>query len=352
MDLRKRLQVAVMLLVLVTAFSVAGYLLLGGSSVTLMQALYMAVITLAGVGYGEIIDTSQNPALRIFNMFVVLFGVTITVYVFSVVTAFLVEGEITNIFWRRKMQKRISELKDHYIICGLGDTGRFAVEELQKTGMPFVVIEGSEEVIKRFREHRGDVANDMLFLVGDATDEEIMDQAGMDRAKCVIAALSSDKDNLVITVMVRQRSDEIRMVARYTDPKFSERMVKAGANSTVSPNRIGGLRLASEALRPHVVGFLDLMLREQSRTLRIEDIEIATASPWAGLSLGELQLHRKYNLLLMAVKNVFGDQQFLANPPDNIKLSAGSVLIAMGDINDIRRARHDATPAHRSAVTS
>jgi voltage-gated potassium channel len=341
MDLRRRLLYALVALLAITSLSVVGYRLIGGESVSLLQAVYMAVITLAGVGYGEIVDTTHNPALRVFNMFVVLFGVTITVYVFSVVTAFLVEGEITNIFWRRKMQKRISELKDHYIVCGLGDTGRFAVEELQKTGTEFVVIEGNTEVIKKFREHHGGAADHVLTLVGDATDEEIVDQAGIDRARGLIAALSSDKDNLVIIVMARQRRDDLRIVARYTDPKFSDRMMKAGANSTVSPNRIGGLRLASEALRPHVVSFLDLMLREQSRTLRIEDIEVAAGSPWAGQTIGELKMHQRFNLLVMAVKNIFGDNQFIANPAETLRLSPGSVVIAMGDVNDIRRARQD-----------
>ncbi|MBI2677355.1 MAG: potassium channel protein [Candidatus Koribacter versatilis] len=352
MDLRRRLQYAVVALLTITAFSVAGYRLLGGTSVTFLQAVYMAVITLAGVGYGEIIDTSHNPALRIFNMFVVLFGVTITVYVFSVVTAFLVEGEITNIFWRRKMQKKIGELKNHYIICGLGDTGRFAVDELQKTGTDFVVIEGNLEVIKKFREHHTAAGTDNVLIVpGDATDEEVMDQAGMDRARGLIAALSSDKDNLVIIVMARQRRDDIRIVARYTDPKFADRMIKAGANSTVSPNRIGGLRLASEALRPHVVGFLDLMLREQSRTLRIEDLEINAGSPWIGQTIAELKMHQRYNLLVMAVKNVLGDNKFIANPTDNLRLTAGSVLIAMGDVNDIRRARQECE-SHATATTA
>lgn len=352
MDLRRRLQYAVAALLTITVFSVAGYVLLGGSNVTVLQAVYMAVITLAGVGYGEIIDTSHNPALRIFNMFVVLFGVTITVYVFSVVTAFLVEGEITNIFWRRKMQKKIGELKNHYIICGLGNTGRFAVDELQKTGTHFVVIEDNLEVIKRFREHHGENDPDnVLVVAGDATDEEVMDQAGIDRAKGLIAALSSDKDNLVITVMARQRRDDLRIVARYTDPKFADRMTKAGANSTVSPNRIGGLRLASEALRPHVVGFLDLMLREQSRTLRIEDLEINAGSPWIGQTIAELKMHQRYNLLVMAVKNVLGDNKFIANPTDNLRITAGSVLIAMGDVNDIRRARLECE-SHATATTA
>ena len=124
MNIRRRLFYALLALIAMAAFSVTGYQLLGGPGVTFLQSLYMAVITLAGVGYGEIIDTSHNPALRIFNMFVVGLGVTITVYVFSVVTAFLVEGEIRNIFWRRTMQKRIQALKDHFIVCGLGDTGR------------------------------------------------------------------------------------------------------------------------------------------------------------------------------------------------------------------------------------
>ncbi len=350
MELRRRLKYAVLALLAILLFSVAGYRIIGGPNVGFLDAVYMAVITLAGVGYGEIVKTEGHPALRIFNMFVVLFGVTITVYVFSAVTAFLVEGEITNIFWRRKMQKKISELRHHYIVCGLGDTGRFAVEELQKTGTPFVVVEGNQEVIAKFREHHAQAADGILILVGDATDEEILDQAGIERARGLIAALSSDKDNLVITVMARQAREDLRIVARYTDPKFSERMTKAGANSTVSPNRIGGLRLASEALRPHVVGFLDLMLREQSRTLRIEDVEIHSNSPWVGQTLGELKMRARHNLLVMAAKNILGDNAFVANPTDNLRITGGTVLIVMGDVNDIRRAREEAET--HASVTS
>src|SRR5512140_298109 len=153
MDIRRRLTIALLMLVAIVSGAVAGYRLLGGSSVTLLQAVYMAVITLAGVGYGEIVETAHNPALRIFNMFVVLIGVAITVYVFSAVTAFLVEGQIREHFRRRKMQKKINDLKHHYIVCGLGDTGRYAIEELHKTDSSFVVIEAHEESINRFKEH-------------------------------------------------------------------------------------------------------------------------------------------------------------------------------------------------------
>src|SRR5580704_17881609 len=149
MALRKRLLLALALLLGLIVVSTTGYRVIGGPSVTFLQALYMAVITLAGVGYGEIVDTSHNPALRIFNIGIVLFGVAITVYVFSVVAAFLVEVEVTNPFWRRRMQKRISELSNHFVVCGLGDTGRYAVTELQKTSTPSVVIDTSEENLKK-----------------------------------------------------------------------------------------------------------------------------------------------------------------------------------------------------------
>src|SRR5579864_8431763 len=133
MNLRKKVIMALLALLGAFIVSVTGYMWLAPGKVSFLDALYMAVITLAGVGYEEVISTHNAPMLRIFNMFIVIFGVMITVYVFSSVTAFLVEGEITNIFWRRKMLKKIGQLTDHFIVCGLGDTGRHAVEELQKT---------------------------------------------------------------------------------------------------------------------------------------------------------------------------------------------------------------------------
>ncbi len=352
MNLRQRLLFAVLLLVAITAISIAGYRLLGGPSVSFLQALYMAVITLAGVGYGEIIDTSASPALRVFNIFVVLIGVTIMVYVFSVVTAFLVESQIRDIFWRRKMQKRISELKDHYIICGLGDTGRYAVEELETTGSPYVVIESNEEGPAKLRDQ--DAFKNLLYVVGDATDEEVLDCAGLARARCVIVALAGDKDNLVITVMVRQKNPAVRIVARCADVKYSDRMLKAGANVAVSPNQIGGMRMASEALRPNVVNFLDLMLREKSHVLRIEEIPILPDSAWSGVLVEDLKLRARYHLLPLAVKTTGkeDDSRFIVDPTGNLKLQSGMVLIVMGDVSEIQQARQEAHQRHARAASS
>lgn len=346
MNLRRRLFYALAILAAVTGVAVGGYRLLGGPHVKLIDALYMAVITLAGVGYGEFVPTDGHPLLRIFNMFVVLFGVALMGFVYATVTAFFVEGELSNLFWRRKMQKRISELRKHYIVCGLGATGRHAVEELHKTHTPFVVIESSEENVHRMKQHLGEGFADLLYIIGDATDEETLDSANIEHAKGLITAVAEDKDNLVITVVARQKNPHLRIVSRCGDPKFSERILKAGANSTVSPNRIGGLRLASEMLRPHVVSFLDLMLKEHSRTLRVEEVEVGATSPWVGRTMQDLNLRGRFNLLPMAVKTPTPlegrDSTFWVNPPDNMILQGRMVVIVLGDVADMRRARQEA----------
>jgi voltage-gated potassium channel len=342
MNLRRRLAYALLALLAIGGVSVTGYLLLG-KNVTFLQALYMAVITLSGVGYGEVVDTSHNPILRVFNIFIVLFGVGIMVYVLSLATAFLVEGELSNLFWRRKMEKQIAKLTGHHIICGLGDTGRYVAAELEATGTPFVVIESHEDAVQKFR----DTQRDLLYVIGDATDEAVLDYTGVGRAKGLIAGLSTDKDNLVITFLVRQKNPTIRIVARCTDEaRFSDRMLKAGADSTVSPNRIGGLRLASEVLRPHVVEFLDLMLKEQSRAMRVEQIEILKGSGWSGMSLDHLNLKSRHGLVPLAVKQVTvkPGADFVVNPPGEQLLREGTIVIVMGDVDAVKRARDEAQP--------
>ncbi len=337
MALRKKLLFAIGVLFGLIAVSTTGYRLLGGPSVGFLQALYMSVITLSGVGYTEVVDTSHNPAIRIFNIFVILIGVSLTVYVFSVIVALLVEVEASNPFWRRRMQERIAATSGHFIVSGLGDTGRHAIGELHKIGTRYVAVDTSEENIKRLRESHPAITDDLLYVIGDATEEEVLQKAGIDRAKGLIAALPTDKDNLVITVIARQRFPKLRIVARAADERFSERMLRAGANATVSPSQIGGLRMASELIRPHVVNFLDLMLKEQSQTLRVEQLEIA-GPPWAGRPLKDLDLQRNFNLLVLAVKANASDQMRI-NPPDTVMIQPGDVVILLGDVADVQRAR-------------
>jgi voltage-gated potassium channel len=344
MEFRRRLGNALLLLLALVILGITGYMALG-QHVSLLQALYMVVVTVSGTSTGEeIIATAHAPGLRLFNLLIIMFGWAIAAYVLASITSFLVEGELTNFFWRRKMEKRISELKHHYIVCGLGDTGRHAVEELQKTGTPFVAIESREEVVQRLREHESGSYREMLYIIGDATDDVAMEQANIAQAKGLIAALSNEKDNLVITVMVRQKHPHVRIVARCTDPKFAEKLTKAGANSTVSPNMIGGLRMASEVLRPHVVSFLDSMLKHQAQTVRVEEIEVGEGSPWIGKQFGALDLRHTYKLLPMAVREPGHGKSapYHINPADDQELHKGSVLIVIGEVGDIKRAREHA----------
>jgi voltage-gated potassium channel len=277
-------------------------------------------------------------------MGVVLFGVAVTVYVFSVVAAFLVEVELTNPFWRRSMQKRISELRGHYIVCGLGATGRHIAEEMHRTGTHYVVVDLHEDLLKKVGETHPDLFRELLYVIGDATEEETLSRAGIEHAKGLITALPEDKDNLVVTVIAHQAFPNLRIVARAAEQKFADRMVRAGAKATVSPSHIGGLRMASELIRPHVVGFLDLMLKDQSQTLRVEEIEIGASSPWIGSHLSEINIHARHNLLVLAIKHSVESAapKLWVNPPEKLVIQGGTALIVMGDVKDIREASREA----------
>ena len=241
------------------------------------------------------------------------------------------------------MQKRINETSDHFVICGMGDTGRHAAIELHKTRTPYVAVDLSEETLKRMREQQPELFGDMLFVTGDATEEDVLERAGISRARGLLAILPHDKDNLVVTVLAHQRFPKLRLIARASDNRFAERIMKAGANGTVSPSHIGGLRLASEAIRPHAVTFLDAMLKEQNKTLRIEDIVVEPESRWAGKRLTEMNLKGNFNLLVLGLKHPkeSGLPEIVVNPADEATVSRGGAIIAMGEIADIARARSE-----------
>lgn len=251
------------------------------------------------------------------------------------------------------MQKRVDALTGHFIVCGLGDTGRFVVTELQKTRTPCAVIDLSEDNIRKMQELHADALRETLYVIGDATEEDTLEKCGLSRAKGLVAALPHDKDNLVITVLARQRSPRLRIVSRSTDRKFADRIMKAGADATVSPSQIGGLRLASEAIRPHVVAFLDLLLKEQGRTLRVEEVEIQPGSPWAGKRLHEIDLKRRMNLLILGLKHSLdsGLPELIVNPSDHATVTGNGLIIVLGDLHDIDLARREADGRTTEEVT-
>jgi len=334
-SLRRQLIISLLLLVVVVLSAVAVYMWFGGPEVTLLNAIYMAVITITTVGYGEIVDTHSNPYLRLFNIFFILIGIGIMLYVFSVSTAFIVEGELNDFFRRRKMQKLIRDMRDHLIICGAGETGTYLVKELLKTGNIFVVIDHDEERLTRMGQ-----LGEVPVLKGEAGDEEVLNAARIEAARGLASVLPEDKDNLLITVTARQMNPNLRIVARCAEDRMLEKLLRHGANAAISPNMIGGMRLASELIRPSVVSFLDIMLRDQSSTLRVDEIALHAGSSWIGKKLKDMDLHGRYDLLPLAVRKADGEMRF--NPPADMLMASGDVVVVMGDVSNTWKAREAA----------
>ena len=332
MSLRRQLVLSLFLLVVVVLAAVAAYMWFGGPQVTLLDAFYMAVITITTVGYGEVVDTHANPALRLFNIFFILIGIGIMLYVFSASTAFIVEGELNHFFRRRKMEKLIRDMHDHLIICGAGETGTYLVKELLKTGNIFVVIDHDEGRLEKIGQ-----LGVVPVLKGDGADEAVLTEARIQTARGLASVLPEDKDNLLTTVTARHLNPNLRIVARCAEAGMMEKLLRHGANSAISPNMIGGMRLASELIRPGVVNFLDLMLRNQSGTLRVEEIAVADGSAWIGKKLKELDLNGRYDLVALAMRKPDGDMKF--NPHGDTVLTRGNVLVVMGDVANAWKAR-------------
>jgi voltage-gated potassium channel len=230
----------------------------------------MTVISLTTVGFGEVIEVTGNVPAEIFTMLLIIFGMGIILYGISTVTALIIEGELSGILRKKKMFKRISKMKNHYIVCGGGETGRPILEELAKNKEPFVLIEQDEGNIQRCKS-----VADLLYVEGDATDDENLVAAGIENAAGIIITLPSDKDTLYVTMTARMLNKKVRIVSRMINQKLKPKLKMAGANSVVSPNTIGALRMASEMIRPTVVDFLDRMLRSKQGNLRIHQIIVS-----------------------------------------------------------------------------
>ena len=315
----------------VLAGSVGYYTLFGGKP-KFMDCIYMTVISLTTVGFGEVIEITGNVPAQIFTMLLITFGMGIILYGISTITALIIEGELSGILRKKKMLKRISKLKNHYIVCGGGETGRPVIEELAKNKEPFVLIEQNEDNLERCKS-----VTDLLYVEGDATDDENLVAAGIEKAAGIIITLPSDKDSLYVTMAARMLNKKIRIISRMVDQKLLPKLKMAGANSVVSPNTIGALRMASEMIRPTVVDFLDRMLRSKQGNLRIHQIEVRQNSGIAGKNLHESGLKAKFNLLILAVRHDDGEIEF--NPQPSQVLNAGMTLIIMGEVDNIARAK-------------
>lgn len=316
----RRVAVILALSIAVVMIGTVGYRAVTDGEASWLDSLYMTVITVLTIGYGEVIDLSANPAGRVFTMIIAFGGIAVVGYALSSVTAFAVGGEL-RCEWRRwKMQKAIQALSGHYIICGWSAVAEHIAEELRSTGRNYVAVAtraDSPEATEQPDHH--------LRVEGDPCDEDVLRQAGIERAAGIFAVTENDPVNIVICMTARQQNARLRIVSLAADPKNEAKLRKAGADAVVNAVRIGGLRMASEMVRPTAVSFLDIMLRDREKGLRIEEARVGKKA--AGRRVGDLAWSDWPELLLVAVRA--GDE-WKFNPPSDWKLQEGQSLIVMG----------------------
>ncbi|MCB9601904.1 MAG: potassium channel protein [Sandaracinus sp.] len=326
-----RLLSATFILVCVLAAGTTAYHEIGEGRWSLFDCLYMTVITLSTVGFGETLPGMHEiPEARIITMALIVVGSGTLLYFISGLTALLVEGDLQGMLRNRRMMKQIAGMEGHIVVCGAGTTGEHVLRELVDVRVPFVVIERSRARIEVLEE---DLGTTIPFVEGDATDDHSLSAAGIERARGIIAALSDDKDNLFVTISARHLNRGARIVAKAVESSTVPKLRRAGADAVVSTNQIGGLRLVSEMVRPTAVEFLDKMLR-QDHKLRIEDAGIREGSPVVGRTLAEANL-RKSGALVIAIRQPDGTYQY--NPEGREKLVAGSALILLAHPEDMVR---------------
>jgi voltage-gated potassium channel len=278
----------------------------------------MTFITVATIGYGEIIDLSHSPGGRVFTMAIGLVGIGVTAYMISTLTAFILEGDMNQAIRRRKMQKSIAALRRHYIVCGIGRVGTNVAHELDATDRPYVVIEIDKQAIERYLERYPEA----LWTHADSGEDSALTDAGIEHAAGVFAVTGDDSKNLVITLSAKLLNPEARVVARCHEVNYIDKIRKVGADAIVSPDFTGGMRIVSSMVRPQVVDFLDEMLRSDN-ALRVEEVHIPEG--YGAGTIGGLKLNRR-DFILLAVR-AQNDWEF--NPGDDFGIRPGNTLVVM-----------------------
>ena len=317
---------AATLLVVLPIIGTAGYMILEGWS--FIDALYMTVITLTTVGFTEVRDLDTGG--RIFTMLLIVSGVGAILYAFLAVFQFVLEGELGLLLGRQRMKGRIEGLKDHYILCGFGRVGEEVAREFASRDVPFVVVENNPEAIER-AEKRG-----YLLLVGDATTDAVLKEAGVDRARCLLAASDSDAGNTFIVLTAKALNPGLFIVSRAAQPESEPRMQRAGANRVFSPYLIAGRQMAISALQPMVVEFIDTLATGQKGDRVLAEIEVSDGSGLAGQTIHDI-LHACRTVVVLGLQRSAGELE--VGPPGSTVMRAGDRVILMGEEEELEQIR-------------
>ena len=320
-----------LLLVLVMTIGTAGYHFIEGWP--WFDGFYMVVTTLTTIGYQEVHPLSH--AGRVFNVFVILAGVSLLLLGVGALSQALLEFELQTFFGRRRMEREIARLDGHFIICGLGRVGRSVARELARKPVPFVIIENAEAKRERFS------SENWLLLDGDATQEQTLRQARIDRARGLIAATTTDATNLYIVLTARGLNARLKIIARASEDSAEKHLRTAGADSVVSPYSFAGQRIAQSLLRPHVVSFLDTATTHLGMDLEIGEIHITPDSTFAGKTLESSRLRQERGVIVLAIKR---HDAMRFNPAPDERIEPNDCLIAMGEPAQLRQLEQTVSP--------
>jgi voltage-gated potassium channel len=331
----RRMLIALGVILTLVFIGSTGFWLLGQGRWHFFDCVYMTIITLSTVGFGELSHMGDVPGARALTVGLIISGVGALAYVQGNLTALLVEGIIGQALRRNRMRKQIAALSGHIVVAGAGSTGKHVIEELIATRTPFVVIDRNEQQLQRLSDEL--MEGRMLHVHGDATEDHILIAASVKTAHGVVAALTHDKDNLFVTLSARSLNAQARIVSKVVQDDASPKMLRAGATAVVNPTQIGGRRMASEIIRPEVNEFLDQMLQDKDKNLRLEEVTIPARSSYVGVMLKDTPIRRETSLLVVAVRSP--DRTFLYNPDPDYALTAGTTLIVMGEAENVVKLR-------------
>lgn len=287
-----------------------------------LDCLYMTVITIFTVGFKEVKELSPNG--QIFTIFIILGGVGTAIFTFTKIAEVVFEGGIHKFWRRRKMEKRLINLKDHYIICGHGRMGRIVRERLEEENLPFVVIDNNPEKLADIAQ-----SNRCFFIKGDATQEEVLEKAGIRKAKALAALLPSDANNLYLVLTVRLIHPSLFVLSKAMDEEAERKILQIGANRVVSPYKLSGLKIAQGLIRPTLVDFIDLIIRRKELSLYMEELVVKKDAQIIDRNLRDCDIRKRANVIVVAIKKPGEDIVF--NPSPEIKIELGDTLLVLGD---------------------
>jgi voltage-gated potassium channel len=313
------------MLVLVLLVGSMGYMII--EKWGFLESFYMTVITITTVGYGEIREVSELG--RIFTIIVIFTGMGIMAYTLGMVAQAMVELQLMSILGRRKLGLKIKSIKDHYIVCGFGRIGMHISKELKANRVSLLVIENNPESKQVLEQH------EIPYIIDDATNEDVLIEAGIDRAKGLVAVLSSDADNLFITMTARGLNRDLFILARAQEEHTEKKLLRAGANRVVLPYLIGSRKMAQTILRPAVTDFLELTVHDKDIELKLEELLVGEQSDLIGVTLADSGIRQKMNVLIVAIRKRDGKMTF--NPSSGTKIETGDTLIALGHSSELKR---------------